>query len=68
VAYRFVHFEVDFDFVIAIISDGTQEWNVAATVSVQGNTLTLRGFHMHGPGHPEYGGGKAPLNGSLAEG
>jgi hypothetical protein len=50
VAYGFVHFEVDRDFVFAVISDGNQEWHVAATVSVLGDTLTLGGFHMHGAG------------------
>jgi hypothetical protein len=48
--YWFVDFDIDLDFVIAVISDGTQEWHVAATVLVCGDTLKLRGFHMHGAG------------------
>lgn len=32
---------------IAIISDGTTEWHVAATALLSGDTLTLQGFHIH---------------------
>jgi hypothetical protein len=50
VGCSFVHFEVDRDFIIAIIPDGTAGWRVATTALLSGDTLTPQGFHIHGAG------------------
>jgi len=48
--YWFEAFEVDGDFVIAVIRHGNARWEVAATVITQGASALLRGFHMQGAG------------------
>ena len=51
----FKSFEVDGDFVIAIVCDGQEEVHVAATIEFAGDLLILHSFHIHGPGKHRFG-------------
>jgi len=63
VGCSFVHFEVDRDFIIAIIPDGTAGWRVATTALLSGDTLTLQGFHIPRRGPRQYRRGQTSRNG-----
>ena len=49
-APAFVSFELDGDFVIAIVGDGEEELHVAATVEFASDLCILHSFHIHGRG------------------
>ena len=48
--YLFTHFDVDDDFVIAEITDGTRTWYIDAVVRFDADTATLARFDIQGDG------------------